>query len=124
MSCSTALPERPDERPVTANDTQAEKRIQVRVKNASDRDFDQVRVIFPQDQIVDYGPVPRSKVSDYRRATLAYRYAAVRVTVGERELSIRPIDYLGEEPLSPGRYTYALGIEDERLTLDVEREPR
>jgi hypothetical protein len=94
--------------------------VEIRIKNDSDVDFDRVRVQFPDQHEIDYGPVPRGGVTDFQATDRAYRYAGVSVVAGDQELSLQPIDFLGERELSMGRYTYLLGVEDGRLTLRLE----
>jgi len=95
--------------------------VEVRVANRSDRDFDQVDVTFGSEK-VSYGPVAQGTTSDYREAQEeAYRYALVVVTAGGETFRFQPIDFVGETPLAPGRYTYALNIDpnDRQLTIDL-----
>lgn len=98
--------------------------VLVRVRNASTFDFDSTRVYFPDapDRAVDYGPIASSAASDYHAATVAYRYAHVEVTAGERSFVLHPFDYVGEAKLEPGRVTYVLGVEGDRLTVELRRE--
>lgn len=97
-------------------------RIEIRVRNASSADFEHVVVTFPNQHRVDYGRVRAGEVSDYRSVEQAYRYAGIAASAGARELTLAPIDYVGERPLDPGRYTYVLGRENDRLTLSLQRE--
>jgi hypothetical protein len=95
--------------------------VEVRVANRSDRDFDQVDVTFTSKK-VSYGPVAKGATSEYRTVQEeAYRYALVVVTAGGEELRFQPIDFVGETPLAPGRYTYALNIDpnDRQVTIDL-----
>lgn len=94
--------------------------IEIRVANRSDRDFDRVVATFDPGR-VDYGAVAKGATSDYRRIQQAYRYALVEVTAGGQTFRFHPIDFVGETPLEPGRYTYALSIEpsDNTVTIDL-----
>jgi hypothetical protein len=96
---------------------------EVRVANRSSFDFTSVRVAFPSDE-VNYGAVAAGAASEYRRVEEAYRYAYIEVMIGERRLVMQPIDYVGDTLLSPGRYTYALGMAQggDQLTLQLERD--
>jgi hypothetical protein len=96
----------------------------IRVRNASAVDFDEVRVFFPDDPAaaVSYGAVKAGAASDYKPVGRAYRYAHIEATAGEREFVLRPIDYVGEEELPAGRFTYVLSIVADRLTVDLERD--
>ena len=93
--------------------------VQVRVRNDSDVDFEKVMVTFGKGR-VDYGPIAAGRVSDYRRAGVAYNYAAIRATVGGNVLAGDIFDYTGETPLPPGRYTYVLTAGSGSLDLRFE----
>jgi hypothetical protein len=94
--------------------------IEIRVANRSDRNFDQVDVTFTSDK-VSYGSVAKGATSEYRSTPKAYRYALVVVTAGGESFRFQPIDFVGETPLAPGRYTYALNIDpnDRQVTIDL-----
>ena len=94
--------------------------IEIRVRNASETDFQSVIVVCPRQNAVDYGAVARGMESVFRQVQTAYRYAEVRVKANGQNLSIVPIDYVGEQLLKPGRYTYVLNIQDGRLTIALQ----
>ncbi|MGC4050152.1 MAG: hypothetical protein QM757_12275 [Paludibaculum sp.] len=94
--------------------------VQIRVRNASNLDFDQIRVTFPDGREVDYGPLSKGASSNFREATQAYRYAGVSVTAAGRTISLTPADYLGEKELPAGRYTYVLKVSGGQLTVELE----
>jgi hypothetical protein len=87
--------------------------IDIRIRNDSEIDFDSVRVVFPDRDEAHFGPIPKGASSDFKSTTRAYRYAEM--------LRLQPYDYVGERQLSPGRYTYVLGIQGDRLTVDLEK---
>jgi hypothetical protein len=87
--------------------------VLIRVVNASPFAFDEVVVGFPS-QNESYGSLAVGAVTQYRPVTQAYRYANVRVSSGGKTVVQQPIDYVGETPLAPGRYSYVI----EMNTLD------
>jgi glycine cleavage system aminomethyltransferase T len=91
----------------------------VRVANRSERDFERVVVTFPEGKR-EYGKVTKGTKSEYYDAPGAYGYAPVDVAVGGESLHLQPQDYLGEKPLRPGRYTYALSIDESGHGLRLE----
>jgi hypothetical protein len=95
--------------------------VWIRIGNDSPNAFTSVAVIFPADE-VDYGAVSAGGVSNYRPVSVAYRFARVDVRIGSTELRIQPFDYVGEEPLLPGRYTYSLYFIDSYLQLELKRD--
>lgn len=84
--------------------------VQIRIANRSSQDYERVAVTFPTG-MVDYGRVEKGGVTAYKEVGKAYRYAQVEVTTGGKSLALQPQDYMGEEPLAPGRYTYALELD-------------
>jgi hypothetical protein len=96
------------------SDSERRGRVEIRVKNVSDRDFDRVRAHFPEGE-VDYGPVPKAGVTTFRSTGRAYRFAGFSVKAGDRELLLQPLDYLGEQELPAGRYTFALDLDNGAL---------
>jgi len=107
--------------PMNASSTARGRPVEIRIKNASDIDFDRVRVVFPERDEADYGAVAKGRFSAFRDTRHAYRYAQVHVKAGDRDISLEPIDYVGEQELAPGRYTYVLRIEGNRLAIDLEK---
>ena len=89
---------------------------EVRVVNASALDFDAVEVAFTGPARA-LGPVAAGDASAYEPFDTAYRYGYVRVETEAGEFVLQPVDYVGEEPLAPGRYTFRLGIDAGALTL-------
>ena len=102
----------------------AVEHVLVRVRNASSDELDDIRVFFPDapDRAMHYGAVASGAASEYLPVSRAYRYAHIEATAGGRPYSLQPIDYVGEEELEPGRYTYVLRTEADRLTVALERD--
>ncbi|MDP9120091.1 MAG: hypothetical protein M3O15_01790 [Acidobacteriota bacterium] len=92
----------------------------VRVANRSAVDFEGVTVTFP-DGAREYGRLPQGASASYQKVEKAYRYAAVEVVAKEGRLALQPHDFMGEKPLGPGRYTYALTVDGaaHRLALEL-----
>jgi hypothetical protein len=95
--------------------------VKVRIRNASDIDFDSVRVVFPDRDEANFGAIPKGASSGFASTTRAYRYAEIHVNADGRELRLQPFDYVGECELPPGRYSYVLDIQGDRLTIDLEK---
>lgn len=95
--------------------------VRIRIGNDSQTAFTNVAVIFPENE-VDYGAVEAGGVSGYRKVSVAYQFARVDVRIGSTELRIQPRDYVGENTLEPGRYTYSLYFIDGYLQLELKRD--
>lgn len=93
-------------------------RVEVRVRNASTADFSSVVIGFP-DQTEAYGAVAAQSATEYREVGRAYRYAAVQVALNGTSLVLIPVDYVGEEELDGGSYTYELNLTDDMGSLTL-----
>ena len=87
----------------------------IRVRNDSDTKLENVIV-----GATNYGEVPARATSPYRLWWKAYRYSNVSLTANARDLTMEPIDYVGEEHLPLGRFTYVLSPGREMVALRLE----
>jgi len=75
----------------------------------------------------EYGVLQAGERTDYRDyGTVVYRYNSVSLTIEGAQLAIHPIDYVGEEPLGSGHYSYEIDVpslEERRLTIVAVRDP-
>ena len=95
--------------------------VQVRVRNDSPTDLENVQAQFADGTAVDYGTIASGQHSDYQDAgQQVYGYAPIRATADGEDLAHGVIDYLGETPLPPGRYTYVLTVDRGALALRLE----
>lgn len=103
--------------------------VEVRMRNLGSRAFDQVAGGFPTEeqpagvgQRIEFGAVDSNGgASAYREVERAYRYAYAQVVAGADTLEYEPIDYVGEDLLPPGKYTYDLRA-GERTCLEDQTE--
>ncbi len=86
-------------------------RVEVRLRNASNIRFDSVRVVFPRDS-EQYGELGAGAASDFHTVAEAYRYAYIAAHADTARYVLQPIDYVGEELLPRGRYTYRISFSD------------
>lgn len=98
----------------------------IRVQNNSDVNFENVTVQSGNSEQT-FGDIPSRTESDYREFAHAFRYGAVWLVAEGVELSLIPIDYVGETPLRNGYYTYRVGLSSANptgasLTLDLVKE--
>lgn len=88
--------------------------VNIRIRNISNLNFDRVQV-GEEDKIhEDIGP---DSFSDYLQYELAYRYAYIEIQSGTETYVLQPIDFVGEEPLPIGLYTYELDVDEEGEVL-------
>lgn len=86
----------------------------IRLWNRSEHAMENITVAFPEQEAA-YADIPAGQASDYHAVELAYRYAYIHLTSAGEEYVWQPIDYVGEIPLEPGYYTYALDIADDHM---------
>lgn len=86
--------------------------VYVRLRNDSPLVFDQT-AIYLMEGLHPMGRLRPHETSDYVEAGTAYRFMTSYAVVGADTLWLQVIDYFGEEPLAPGRYTYALTVYDD-----------
>lgn len=83
--------------------------VVLRACNATGFDFDALGYGDRQ----NVGPLADGACTDYIVAErVYYSYDWVRFVIGEDEFESYPIDFVGETPLAPGRWTYRLMIFD------------
>jgi hypothetical protein len=88
--------------------------VAVRVRNASAVPFDET-TLYLMDGPRALGRISAGGTSAYVVTDTAYRFMTTQAIVGSDTLRLQVIDYVGEQPLSPGHYTYVLSIyEDEQ----------
>ena len=94
----------------TSNDS-----VSINIRNKSNQNFKDVKVLFPSDAAfsyreVNYGAVASGASSEFVNVAAAYRYAYAEIVTEDDTLRISPFDYEGEEELQPGKYSYDLDI--------------
>jgi len=84
--------------------------INIRIKNKSSLVFDEV-VVGGENNV--YEMVTPDSYSEYQEFETAYPYAYIQITSGEEVFVLQPIDFVGEEILPIGLYTYELNVDEE-----------
>lgn len=112
--------------PASCSDPDPSGPVEIRLQNTSTAIMQDVVIGFPEVTMggggpvepadaesgdVDYGTIDPGAVTPFRTIAKAYRYAAVTATVEGQQVELIPTDYVGEELLEPGRYTYELHYE-------------
>lgn len=88
-----------------------ESKTNIRIENISDYDFCNV-VLDPGNISTNYGGIEKNETTCYRSFEVAYDYAYVQLFIGEKEFVIQPFDYIGEQPLGKGEFTYYIDVTD------------
>ena len=92
--------------------------VYIRIVNASPIDFMSVTVRFPKSEHT-FGRVKSDRISRYQIFEEAYRYGYIEVKTERDTYVLQPIDYVGEQPLRSGKYTFKLDLWDQYVTLET-----
>lgn len=92
----------------------------LRISNISQKAFQSVYVSYPGVETT-FEDIGSGNSSSYKKVTQVYRYGYIKIQSGDEEYILQPIDFVGEEPLENGRYTYKLGLDGESVTLNFVR---
>jgi len=82
----------------------------VRVENASQSVLADVVVYLPEDEMLSAATLVPGDRTTYRLVPTAYGIATVTGLRDGEPFAIQVIDYVGEEPLGDGRFTYVLDV--------------
>lgn len=88
--------------------------VNIRVKNDANFNFNKVQV-GSEDKI--HENVAPGKYSEYLEYEKAYRYAYVKIEGDSTSYVATPIDFVGEDSLNIGFYTYELNVSEEGQVL-------
>jgi hypothetical protein len=83
--------------------------VDIRVRNASSLTFDEGVLYVHMDSILFPGLEP-GQATPYQEVDRGYRIATTQVVTGPDTARLQVIDFVGEEPLDPGRYTFVLSF--------------
>jgi hypothetical protein len=89
----------------------------IRIRNASDRDFQAVVVGGAK-----FGDIKAGAATHYQIVEVAMPITDASLLVGSNRLRFTPIDYVGYKPLDKGRFTYLLSIERGKLQIRSEKD--
>jgi hypothetical protein len=85
--------------------------VQVRMENASNVTLSRA-TLFASEGPQAFQNLSPGEATPYVEVSKAYRIATTEVIVGADTLRLQVIDFVGEEPLGPGRYTYVLVVSE------------
>ena len=89
-----------------SNDNQADE-VSIRLSNVSEFNFENI-VVDTSTGRVSFENIASGEQTDYKTFQKAYRYAFVQLEIKGKTYTLQPIDYVGEETLKMGNYTYEI----------------
>ncbi len=84
--------------------------VNIRVKNVANFNFNKV-IVGEEDKF--HENVTSGKYSEYLQYETAYQYAYIKIEADSTSYVLQPIDFVGEDSLSFGFYTYELNVSEE-----------
>lgn len=89
-----------------------EPAILVRVKNDSAFSLKNIEIISPASGLVRFGDLSNGNISEYRKVSNAYRTTAIYAEIERNKVQFLPDDYLGEQHLPSGKYTFSITVSE------------
>jgi len=80
--------------------------ILIRIENTSKYAYKEIKVKLDEER--EYENLSSGETSAYRSFSRAYRYAYVELKINDKRYILQPIDFVGEEELKEGKYTYQI----------------
>lgn len=81
--------------------------VNIRLSNVSQFDYENI-VVNTSSGNVNFENIDSGQTTDYKLFQKAYRYAFIQLEINGETYTLQPIDYVGEEPLKNGNYTYQI----------------
>lgn len=91
-----------------------EGNIQIRLKNSSNFDYKNTYIHAGLDEHA-FGDLAAGDYSEYHDFKSAYSYTYVQLEIDNKTFVIQPIDYVGEEELDSGKFTYTISIDTSKM---------
>ena len=83
--------------------------VEVRLRNASSFTFDEATLYSSEGELT-YTDVGPGEATPYVEVETAYRIATTQVVIAADTFRLQVIDFVGEEPLDGGRYSYVISV--------------
>ena len=83
--------------------------VEVRLQNASSFTFDEAALYTSEGEFT-YTDVGPGEATPYVEVETAYRIATTQVVIDVDTFRLQVIDFVGEEPLDGGQYSYVISV--------------
>lgn len=90
--------------------------VEIRVFNGTSSDMQKVEL-----RNIEIGELKSKNFSKYIPFDSGYAYDKISCVMDEKVYEVSPADFVGEEPLKAGKYTYKLTLQDEILNIELNR---
>jgi len=92
--------------------------VHVRLYNDTGITLHAVKVGFPDGFVISEATLEPGTYSEYLSPDVAYRSASLEATADGHPYRTTPTNYVGEEPLEPGDYTYSIRLTEGVMFLE------
>jgi hypothetical protein len=93
----------------------------LRIKNQGQVTVKNLSVLFPEEE-VGFGDVPAGVTTQYKEVPRGvYHYSAFRLELNGKMITQVVEDWVGEEPMGEGAYTYAIDVDPSRGERQIVR---
>jgi len=106
----------PTEPPVATSSPTAG--VHVRIYNDTSVTLHKVKLGFPGGVVIGLDTMEAGTYSEYVGVNVAYSIASLEAKVDGHPYRTTPIDYVGEQPLEPGNYTYRIRLTEGVMFLE------
>ncbi len=89
---------------------QTDSVVLMRIYNNTDYVLNNIEMNSPSSGRVHFGLLKPKEKSAYIKVKGAYAIAAIEAIIDKTKIEFLPDDYLGEQLLQPGKYTYELSV--------------
>ncbi|WMJ75562.1 hypothetical protein RCC89_20715 [Cytophagaceae bacterium ABcell3] len=86
-------------------------KVNIRVVNNTGHDICNL-VVNPYNEKKNHGNLKKDEKTCYRAYSTAYSYGYIQFSIGDKEFVLQPIDYVGQDALEKGFYSWHVEIED------------
>lgn len=84
--------------------------VRVRLYNDTGVTLRDVKVAYPGEQAIQLATMEPGSYSPYATPAVAYRLASLEAKANGHPYRTTPVDYVGEQPLEPGSYTFSIRL--------------
>lgn len=96
-----------------SDDDETKQNVRIRLSNISTVDFKNATF-----NHVNFGDLNSNEITEYKKfENNVYHYGTVKIEINDQDYGWTPIDFVGENPLEDGDYTFEYNFDTETQTL-------
>lgn len=95
-----------------SNDNDTTNSLNIRLSNTTNVKFKNATF-----NDVNFGDIDSGKKTKYIKFDKSYSYGSVKITINDKDYGWQPYDFIGEEPLKNGNYTFEYNFDSTTESL-------